>query len=102
MTAPELMPCPFCGGKAEYVLAYAVKCTGCGLSLPCAKDEAIAAWNTRADLIPAALAVLEVQALVEAVERERNVQPYDIAAQEEAADAVDRALAALRGEGRNG
>lgn len=58
----ELLPCPFCGGKAKVVghqcaedacTAY-VECTDCGAKTDYFEDaytprpEAIAAWNTRA------------------------------------------------------
>jgi hypothetical protein len=71
--APELLPCPFCGGsilrKTWRVLEWfpPLTCVKCG-----ATAKTFAAWNTRADL-PAtdaqAMANPEVQALVEVVER---------------------------------
>lgn len=74
MTAPDLKPCPFCGGEAylrsdvSHSKAYFIGCS----TVDCfgeihwgqTKNEAIAGWNTRADLIPAMLA--------EAVQAERE------------------------------
>lgn len=93
--APELMPCPFCTeGKSVSTYfdheqgdkwGYA-SCDACGARGPEVRTnydrddnapwraEAIAAWNTRADLIPAALAVPEVRALVPDAMREMIVQ----------------------------
>lgn len=62
--ALRLLPCPFCGGEAEWVdfaNEAIVRCGSCGsktsqkydLSAHTRLSEAIAAWNTRADL-PAA------------------------------------------------
>lgn len=58
----KLMPCPFCGSKAvtDYdngpyatgpELSYGIICLRCGArtELRDTKDEAIAAWNRRAD-----------------------------------------------------
>ena len=55
----ELKPCPFCGGKAYldlYILPkyeYVIRCNVCslefGLYLGRNKEEAIEAWNRRAD-----------------------------------------------------
>ena len=57
--APELKPCPFCGGDADLMtpeddnmrLATAM-CMGCYITGPEKETEAeaITAWNTRADL----------------------------------------------------
>ena len=52
----ELLPCPFCGGKAElYGInnsnPFIVYCTNCGVEMGNEKDfltyQAIEAWNTR-------------------------------------------------------
>lgn len=67
--APELMPCPFCGGSrvlvlraekgSEHRIYPMVRCMGCYLDLPGKNGDysadgksAVAAWNTRADLGP--------------------------------------------------
>jgi len=62
MTAPDLLPCPFCGGKAvafSYITEGAVRCGGCHAAITrghihtseTGYDEAIAAWNTRATTV---------------------------------------------------
>ena len=48
----ELLPCPFCGGEAEYGFTMAgeeVYCKKCGAAMPrtTTKQATIAAWNTR-------------------------------------------------------
>ena len=59
MTAPELKPCPFCGGAADIWRAHEgrtawIACMGKCVVLVSKEylsdDEAIAAWNRRADL----------------------------------------------------
>lgn len=57
----DLKPCPFCGGKAEifrgttYGLHYlyeprCIKCE-CALGLFDTEEQAVEAWNTRADSV---------------------------------------------------
>ena len=43
----ELKPCPFCGGEAEYKIAYGVTCHTCGAKKPSMYADAPEAWNTR-------------------------------------------------------
>ena len=58
MSAPELKPCPFCGGKklyAEYnefggLVVLCANCEAHGPSSEADKEQILAAWNTRADL----------------------------------------------------
>ena len=53
--APELKPCPFCGGEAEierYTIKPYVACMKCGCSMPDrhqTAEQAIEAWNARAE-----------------------------------------------------
>jgi Lar family restriction alleviation protein len=84
MTAPELKPCPFCGGLPEgpadatrilgiWRIVHRGCCALPGVSVERpTREAAVAAWNTRADLPPslsAALALPEIAALVEAAQR---------------------------------
>lgn len=73
MTGPELKPCPFCGVRphlhedashstAFFVHCYDYKCPVQPSAYGLSKAEAIAAWNTRAQVDYAALP--EVQALI--------------------------------------
>ena len=58
-TKNELKPCPFCGGKAEheifddgFLVWCRVECKPCGVTLTVpyvVGEEAIEAWNRRAD-----------------------------------------------------
>lgn len=63
--AQRLLPCPFCGGEAELensITEAAVRCGSCnamisrkhGWLADTGLSTAIAAWNTRADLLAAA------------------------------------------------
>lgn len=62
MSAPELKPCPFCGGEARYQIDHtteernSVWCGKCdfGMFDPDDTGSVVTAWNTRADLAPAA------------------------------------------------
>jgi Lar family restriction alleviation protein len=51
----ELKPCPFCGGKAEYIqegcVIGRVRCKECRISqtLLGTKEEVISDWNRRVD-----------------------------------------------------
>lgn len=62
MTDIELLPCPFCGGKASMMHSYPcwVECVSCGAdtpdSAPVDEDGAAAAWNTRANVAHATAA----------------------------------------------
>lgn len=82
MTAPDLLPCPFCGGEARkwqdpgHSAAWFIGCDGGDIDRDCfgsihwaeTEAEAITAWNTRAaPSLSAALALPEVAALVEAL-----------------------------------
>lgn len=50
----ELLPCPFCGGEAEYALTFAgeeATCKTCHAAMPrtTTKQNTIDAWNTRSE-----------------------------------------------------
>ena len=80
MTAPDLLPCPFCGGKAERIELTdednkggdVICCTKCQASSHVEfgrKENLVSAWNTRSTPLAEALAVPEVAALVQALEQ---------------------------------
>lgn len=79
MTAPELKPCPFCGRKAEYKIAFGVICKSCKACLPCTNDEAAAAWNTRTDTLPAMIArAMGEAAKVADAQPDEDFDEYDL------------------------
>ena len=97
MNAPDLLPCPFCGGPASIHKGmqafddFEVHCDPCGMCGPnfgsmgetlTPKEDAIAAWNTRADLADALAAAL------------REIASYDTGATAGLADTAKAALAA--------
>lgn len=112
MTAPELKPCPFCGGGASISkdhdpdgngAFYAVKCHKCR-----AKSSEIYAvetcnihftqvrdaWNRRADLPPTPAQIMadqRVKALVEALRHAQQNMPHPD-------QMIDDALRAIGGE----
>lgn len=51
MQNDKLLPCPFCGGKAEWgtVLKTWIVCTSCGFETPYSKDteNTVRLWNIR-------------------------------------------------------
>jgi Mg2+ and Co2+ transporter CorA len=74
MDAPELKPCPFCGGKPNsgfFPGDYDISCDNCEFSISRhiseyggeaeAKETAILDWNTRADIPAARIAELEAR-----------------------------------------
>jgi Lar family restriction alleviation protein len=119
MSAPELKPCPFCGGKAasledgSHSTAWEIGCyNGQCAAEPhvweATKEKAIAAWNRRADLPPTDAEVMEhpkVKALVEALQFYADKSnwfsevPYlgTAAANIDLGDISRAALAALKG-----
>ena len=59
MSAPELKPCPFCGGKKLYagynefggLVTLCANCEAHGPSSEADKEQILAAWNTRAEAL---------------------------------------------------
>lgn len=107
MTAPDLLPCPFCGGEARkwqdpsHSAAWFIGCDDgdrdCFGSINWAETEAeaIAAWNTRAT--PAAMTP-EVRAVIVAAHRVLDAFcVLEDSEQIAAHAALDDALTALRG-----
>lgn len=113
--APKLKPCPFCGsGPAitvqnalfsgvellDYRGMWFANCGTCGTegAKTALKDDAVKAWNTRADLTPAQImADPRVNALVEAL-REANTLLGSIPAlknNQRVSDAIHASRAAL-------
>jgi len=84
--APELLPCPFCGGEGEMVeakeagpQAYVICCKKCLCSsrvifalMDAVANDLISAWNTRTNLIPAMLAEARAKGIREAAEIARE------------------------------
>lgn len=52
--APDLLPCPFCGGEAVYTEGWGVRCSDCYCGVPARLCEVDEQWNRRADLALAA------------------------------------------------
>lgn len=98
MTAPELKPCPFCGGDPwfdkpqayddrRYMAMHLECCAKIQATLgyrrywdmrpedieAALRKELVAAWNTRADLDAQIMAHPSVEALVEGVKRLRTI-----------------------------
>lgn len=62
MSAPELKPCPFCGGEAEVEQkgsnrrSHIIRCQDCNCSLETGETwNAGAQWNTRSDTVESAI-----------------------------------------------
>lgn len=75
---PELLPCPFCGGRPEVVMTHRdhwiVQCLDCGIQQddPSLNDSgagAIVAWNSRA---PSPVNVALLEALQGFLDRHQN------------------------------
>ena len=111
LTAPELKPCPFCGGKAELWRAHPhpgraawISCMG-KCSVLVSKEhktdaEAIAAWNTRADLCDP-MQDARVKALVDAVKAMPD-DWYSDGCDCKPCEALQAALRDVEGTGNNG
>lgn len=103
MTTPELLPCPFCGGKAAFSLGKAgegedwhyLECAECEAMGPrvqyaahniAIKDALSSAWNTRAPTpdrraaLAAIESVAEAQAMAPMIVRDAGHEPtHDLA-----------------------
>jgi Lar family restriction alleviation protein len=95
MSAPELKPCPFCGNAAYTDLEtaaimgartshdFAIACRWCEVSAPGRNtfDEAVTAWNTRADIAAAQIEAARRDAWAEAMKAAADfcdgLDPYD-------------------------
>ena len=100
-----LLPCPFCGSKAKQYLSdfgsAGVYCSAEGIGVDCAvnpetgfhdtQEQAIAAWNTRAD---SELLASHLR-LVEGLSRLLSNLPTDSIHDEELQSHLERARAAL-------
>lgn len=67
LTIAELLPCPFCGGKAELYKQYA-RCSNneCGVTLAATVEE----WNTRATMRAEAAEEVSEEELVAVLDME--------------------------------
>ena len=87
MSAPELLPCPFCGGEAHEFSSeidgdghFIVQCKSCGAEMSrwvqasmsddyraASQLDAVTSWNTRADLAAAQIEAARRDAWAEAM-----------------------------------
>ena len=111
LTAPELKPCPFCGGKGhlskdpdpDHGDFYCIKCSGCrskspefhaSETCPIFFGQVRDAWNTRADLCTSSPTDERVKALVDAATRLADL--WDNDAMDRIGPATRQVRAALR------